>query len=53
MSSHKGPLTVDQGADSLVWLAVLPPGDPANPKGDMVAERKVLHPPGVQALSIT
>ena len=36
MSSHKGPLTPDQGADAATYLALLPPKDASNPKGAYV-----------------
>ena len=28
MTSHKGPLTIDQGAESSIYAALLPPGTP-------------------------
>ncbi|XP_077555237.1 carbonyl reductase [NADPH] 1-like [Haemaphysalis longicornis] len=41
MSSHKGPLTPDQGADAPTYLALLPPGI-ESPKGEFVwQDRKV------------
>jgi len=52
MSSHKGPLTPDQGADAATYLAMLPANDALNPKGQYVwNDRKVTewdsdtHPP--------
>lgn len=39
MSSHKGPLTPEQGADTIVYLATLAP-NVAGPKGEFWAERK-------------
>ena len=42
MTSHKGTKTVEDGADTLSWLALLPPNDPANPVAQFVAERKAL-----------
>ena len=42
MTSHKGNLTPDQGADTIVWLALLPPNDPNNPSAKFVAERKII-----------
>ncbi|OQR73668.1 carbonyl reductase-like [Tropilaelaps mercedesae] len=36
MTKHKGPLTPDQGADAPTYLAMLPPRDPSNPKGQFV-----------------
>ncbi|XP_067663238.1 carbonyl reductase [NADPH] 1-like [Haliotis asinina] len=39
MSSHKGPLTIDQGADTPVFLALLPPGV-EGPKGQFCRLRK-------------
>ncbi|BET02280.1 KR domain [Nesidiocoris tenuis] len=35
MTSHKGPLTVEQGADAATYLALLPP-EIQSPKGDYV-----------------
>ena len=40
MSSHKGHLTIDQGADTPLYLALLPPGI-KTPQGKFVCERKV------------
>ena len=42
MISHKGPLTIDQGADTPVYLALLPPGA-TSPRGDYVTKRKVTN----------
>lgn len=43
MSSYKGPLTPDQGADAPAYLAMLPPKDPNNPNGKYVwYDRKVI-----------
>ncbi|XP_037047222.1 carbonyl reductase [NADPH] 1-like [Bradysia coprophila] len=36
MTSHKGHLTIDQGADAPSWLALLAPNTPSNPKGAYV-----------------
>jgi len=42
MTSHKGPLTPDQGADAATYLAMLPENDASNPKGQYVwFDRKV------------
>ncbi len=41
MSSHKGVLTIDQGADTAVYLALLPP-NAAEPKGQLMGERNVV-----------
>lgn len=40
MSSHKGPKTIDEGADTPIYLALLPEGT-KSPAGDFVADRKV------------
>ncbi|XP_033743198.1 carbonyl reductase [NADPH] 1-like [Pecten maximus] len=40
MSSHKGPKTIDQGADTPVYLAMLPPNT-LSPKGNYVSDRKI------------
>lgn len=40
MSSHKGPKTIDQGADTPVYLAMLP-RNTLSPKGDYVSDRKI------------
>ncbi|CAE1169938.1 CBR1 [Acanthosepion pharaonis] len=40
MTSHKGPKTIDQGADTPAYLALLPP-DVTSPRGEYVTERKV------------
>lgn len=37
MTSHKGVKTLEQGADTPVWLALMPPGGPT---GKLFAERK-------------
>ncbi|XP_022665076.1 carbonyl reductase [NADPH] 1-like [Varroa destructor] len=43
MSSHKGPLTPDQGADAPAYLALLPPKDANNPKGKYIwYDRKIV-----------
>ncbi|CAM6001217.1 unnamed protein product [Sphagnum balticum] len=42
MTSHKGPLTVDQGADTPVWLATLP-SDATSPAGQFCFERAVFE----------
>lgn len=39
MSSHKGPKTIDEGADTPIYLALLPEGV-KTPAGDFVAGRK-------------
>lgn len=39
MSSHKGHLTPEQGADTIIYLALLPP-NVSGPKGEFWAERK-------------
>jgi len=36
MTSHRGQLTIDQGAIAPVWLALLPPENQNNPKGAYV-----------------
>lgn len=36
MTSHKGPLTIDEGAVAPTWLALLPASNPSNPKGEYV-----------------
>ena len=40
MSSHKGHLTPEQGAMTPIHLALLPPNDKSNPRGDFWAELK-------------
>ncbi|XP_052815527.1 carbonyl reductase [NADPH] 1-like [Mya arenaria] len=40
MSSHKGTKTIDQGADTPLYLAMLPPNT-TSPKGNFVSERKI------------
>jgi carbonyl reductase 1 len=40
MTSHKGTLTIDQGAETPVWLATLPP-DAKEPRGKFCYEKKV------------
>jgi hypothetical protein len=42
MSNHKGSLTIEQGADTPVYLALLP-ADTTEPKGQFVYQRKVIH----------
>jgi len=42
MTSHKGPLTIDQGAAAPAWLALLPPNNPSNPKGAYVWSNKAI-----------
>ena len=37
MTSHKGVKTLEEGADTPVWLALMPPG---GPRGKLFAERK-------------
>ncbi len=44
MSNHKGHLTPDEGADTPLYLALLPP-NAAEPKGELVAVRKVVDWP--------
>lgn len=41
MSSHRGGGTLEQGADTPVYLATLP-SDVRSPRGEFVAERKIL-----------
>ncbi|CAF1197946.1 unnamed protein product [Adineta steineri] len=41
MSSNKGPGTIEQGADTPVYLATLEP-NAKSPRGEFVAERKIL-----------
>lgn len=36
MTSHRGPLTIDEGAVAPSWLALLPPQNVNNPKGAFV-----------------
>ncbi|XP_065936076.1 carbonyl reductase [NADPH] 1-like isoform X2 [Magallana gigas] len=40
MSSHKGHKTIDQGADTPIYLALLPPGT-KSPAGNFLSERKI------------
>ncbi|CAC5403799.1 CBR1 [Mytilus coruscus] len=40
MSSHKGTKTIEQGADTPVYLAMLPPGT-TSPKGNFVSDRTI------------
>lgn len=40
MSSHKGHKTIDQGADTPLYLALLPPGT-KSPGGNFLSERKI------------
>jgi carbonyl reductase 1 len=40
MSSHKGPKTIDEGADTPIYLSLLPEGT-KSPAGDFVADKKV------------
>ncbi|XP_060070223.1 carbonyl reductase [NADPH] 1-like [Ylistrum balloti] len=40
MSSHKGTKTIDQGADTPLYLAMLPPNT-LSPKGNYVSDRKI------------
>ncbi|CAG2210736.1 CBR1 [Mytilus edulis] len=40
MTSHKGTKTVEQGADTPVYVAMLPPGT-TSPKGDFVSDRTI------------
>ncbi|KAJ6648873.1 Carbonyl reductase [NADPH] 3 [Pseudolycoriella hygida] len=42
MTSHKGPLTIDQGAEAPTWLAILPANNAANPKGQYVWNNKAI-----------
>lgn len=41
MSSHKGPLTTDQGAETPIYLSLLPESW-SGPKGVLWAEKKVV-----------
>uniref|UniRef100_A0A914VNU0 carbonyl reductase (NADPH) n=1 Tax=Plectus sambesii TaxID=2011161 RepID=A0A914VNU0_9BILA len=41
MTNHKGSLTIEEGADTPVYLALLPPGT-TDPKGKFVYQRKVI-----------
>ncbi|KAL1437126.1 hypothetical protein MTO96_049117 [Rhipicephalus appendiculatus] len=43
MSSHKGPLTPDQGADAATYLALLPPNI-ETPKGEFVWHDRAITP---------
>lgn len=40
MSSHKGTKTIQEGADTPLYLALLPPGT-TSPKGNHVSDRKI------------
>ncbi|XP_033743472.1 carbonyl reductase [NADPH] 1-like [Pecten maximus] len=40
MTSHKGHKTIDQGADTPLYLAMLPPNT-TSPKGNFVSDRKI------------
>ncbi|XP_021378309.1 carbonyl reductase [NADPH] 1-like [Mizuhopecten yessoensis] len=40
MSSHKGTKTIDEGADTLLYLATLPPNT-SSPKGEFVSDRTI------------
>ncbi|XP_053399798.1 carbonyl reductase [NADPH] 1-like [Mercenaria mercenaria] len=40
MTSHKGKKTIDQGADTPLYLALLPPNT-TSPKGNYVSDRKI------------
>ncbi|XP_038079339.1 carbonyl reductase [NADPH] 1-like isoform X1 [Patiria miniata] len=42
MSSHKGPLTIDQGAETPIYLALLPPGS-ENLNGKMFSKKELLE----------
>ncbi|XP_046552062.1 carbonyl reductase [NADPH] 1-like [Haliotis rubra] len=42
MSSHTGPRNIDEGADTMVYLALLPPNT-TSPKGNFVADRSILQ----------
>ncbi|GAU95913.1 hypothetical protein RvY_07438-2 [Ramazzottius varieornatus] len=46
MTSHKGTKTIEEGADTPIYLALLPPqdgkSDQSVPKGNFVAERRIL-----------
>lgn len=44
MSSHKGTKTIDQGADTPLYLALLPPNT-QSPKGNFVSDRKIQNWP--------
>ncbi|CAK9300494.1 unnamed protein product [Gordionus sp. m RMFG-2023] len=41
MSSYKGPLSIEQGAITPVYLATLPPDDASNPNGQYCKEKHV------------
>jgi len=41
MSSHKGHLTIDQGAENPLYLALLPPGC-VSPKGNFIQEKRII-----------
>jgi len=41
MTSHKGKKTIDDGADTLLYLATLPP-NMSEPKGQFASERKIV-----------
>uniref|UniRef100_A0A2L2XX33 carbonyl reductase (NADPH) n=1 Tax=Parasteatoda tepidariorum TaxID=114398 RepID=A0A2L2XX33_PARTP len=43
MTYHKGDLTPDQGAESSVYCALLPPGV-ESPRGEFIFEDKKIHP---------
>jgi len=40
LSSHKGTRTIDEGADTPVYLALLPPNVPS-PRGEFLADRQI------------
>ncbi|XP_046374063.2 carbonyl reductase [NADPH] 3-like [Haliotis rufescens] len=40
MTSNKGTKTIDEGADTLVYLALLPPNT-TSPRGNLVADRRI------------
>jgi carbonyl reductase 1 len=42
MTSHKGPLTIDQGAETPLYCALLPP-KVSEPKGEFLQNKKVTH----------
>jgi carbonyl reductase 1 len=42
MTSHKGPLTTEQGADAATWLALLPQGENTLKGAYVWHDRKVL-----------
>lgn len=41
MTQHKGVKTLAQGADTPVWLALMPPGEAFT--GELCAEREIIE----------